>query len=219
MPRPPLRKWVRDAGNVARYGRAAMLSDETLYVNPELVTLNFKSPHAEGSMFDRQSSSGTVLAGDWDRDAFNVTSWWKFKACVAHFQEGVPWSETPVYDRYLAQIAKYGVYDGCQNLSDVKARYSKIDRLYDQIARDGALREQKHLPSFTRGEFCGIFGHIDRHGAFMRFGEGNHRFAIARCLGLKKIPVHVGNIHQDAIRNGVIPQMRESQFDRMKTDA
>ena len=87
-----------------------------------------------------------------------------------------------------------------------------IDRLYDSIAKDMRVTPVTELDSYRHRGYGGIFGHIDRHGDFIRTHDGNHRFAIARCLGLKLVPVHVGLVHPIAVRDGLIPFLRQQSL-------
>lgn len=218
-PHLPLRKWARDCQNVLKYGHNAMLSDEVLFVDPTKVRHSLRMLKPGTRLHTHRYWSGVVLGGNWDEDIYDVASHWKYKACHAHFCKGMSWSETGIYEKSLAFIDKFGVLDKCRTLDDLEKRYSKIDKLYDVIAANGEFSVQKALPTYKRGEVGGVFGHVDRHGNFIRCGNGSHRFAIARCLGLRKIPVHVGLVHSEAVDMGVIPRMRERQFDLLCSGA
>ncbi|MGX9357365.1 hypothetical protein ACS3SW_19970 [Roseobacteraceae bacterium S113] len=202
-------KALRDLGNRLRYGRAAPLSDELLYVDPMAIKAHYLPDAAKGAPRFRRPMSGLVKTGDWDLSVGPTGAGPKFRAVVAHFRDGVPWDETGLYDEMLARIAAKGEEDGCRSLDDIKARYAALDRVADAVRAAGGLLPRAQMPGqYFRREHGGVLVHIGRDGAAIRTGGGQHRFALAQALGLPEMPVQVGFVHAQAVANDALAAYR-----------
>ncbi len=207
------RKFARDILNRLRFRDQAPLSDAALYLPLSDIHATYAPDPSRGAPVFRRSHSGLVRGGDWDLSVKPLADSDKYKACHAHFVEGLPWAETGIYERHLKIIAKQGVSDGCRTLADLERRYAGVDRLYEEVSQNRRLRPRSEVPGYFRREHGGIFVHIDRHGRGLRRGGGEHRYAIARILELPEIPVQPGVIHLDALRNGHLDRLRRSIHD------
>ena len=195
-----------------RYGRRGPLSDECLWVKPADATVQYRSSLERGALNFRRASSGKILGGDWDLNTAPIGSSVKFKACMAHFRDGVPWEETGLFEEMKARIARDGVADGCRTYDDILARYAALDAVAEDARRLGRLKARSELPGHAfRREHGGIFGHINRAGQFLRAGGGQHRFAMAKALNLSLMPVQVGVIHAQAFEDGALERLRAVQ--------
>lgn len=203
-------KFLRDVKNRVLYGARAPLSDETLYVRPRDITRRYVANPAEGAPLFRRRHSGLVKGGDWDLSTLPLAQSPKYHACLAHWVDGISWEQTGIYDLHLDRIARNGVSDACRTLDDLKARYERLDRLFDQVQREGRLRDACQIEHYFRREHGGVFVHIDRHGRPLRNGGGEHRFLIAHILDLPEMPVQPGVIHLDALREGNVARLRRS---------
>lgn len=76
---------------------------------------------------------------------------------------------------------------------DIDKYYKKNIELYEQISKYGYKKQSKNSSHWTRE--IGVA--IGPNGEIYRYGNGYHRMAIARYLGLKEIPVVVKKIHKD----------------------
>ncbi|SFD46460.1 hypothetical protein SAMN04515678_101191 [Roseivivax sediminis] len=199
-------KSLRDLGNRLRYGRNAPLSDECVWIDPREASHAYKRPKS-GPVYLRRHS-GTVADGDWDLGRREVDRMPKISACFRHFVDGESWEETGIIDEMLARIDKHGLFDGCRNRADVIARYEGIDRMFDNVARTRRLEPVASRPERFRREHGGVLVHIDRDGRPMLAGNGNHRLAIARILGLERIPAQLGALHRRAWDAGVMEELR-----------
>ncbi len=217
-------KWARNRNNKAVWGRNAPYADQTLFVNPQDILWQFDEVQAQAArcpdsyMTCGRSSpfySGTVLGGAWDQYRKPVLSGVQYDACYNHFINGQSWEETGIYDVMDRYIAEQGVVDKCRNRQDVIARYSRLDRLYETVEKEGRLRTRRELRrAFSKRERGGIYCHIGHDGQFLRYRAGYHRFAIARLLKLPEIPVHVGVVHLDAVTRGVVAAHAQSRLCR-----
>ena len=150
-----------------------------------------------------------VVDGDWDVQTEPLDASWKVAACLARFRDRVEWQDTGVYDRMTEVIAKRGAFDSCATLDDIKARYQRIDALYQNIREHGFRDDTQHQWGTARLPE-GVFVHIDRHGDAIFGAIGNHRMGIARALGLPRIPAQLGVIHPSALKSGALERYRDT---------
>ncbi|NVO24874.1 hypothetical protein HJ536_16075 [Donghicola sp. B5-SW-15] len=202
------RKALRDLKNRTHFGEAAPLSDECIYIDPRAITHRYVAHPRKGAPNFRRTDSGRIMTGDWDRSTAPLTLNIKDEAIRQHFLMGVPWEQTALFAKLSRDIAEKGIADDCHSVDDLRARYERMDRLFEEAARTRSLRPRNALPDYFRREHGGIFVHIDRDGRAIRSGGGMHRFAIARLLGLTEVPAQIGVVHFDAVRNGLLTAYR-----------
>lgn len=202
-------KVVRDVVNRVRYGPDAPQSDELIWIRPRDVTDWYIAAPSNGAPLFRRRHSGLVARGDWDLSRKPFGSQIKLDSIRDHFERGVPWQNTNLFDWMLKRIDEEGRIDGCRTREDLIARYDQLDRIYDEARRTGTLRPHGAV-NRTRREQGGILVHIARDGTPLRDGGGMHRFAIAYILGLEKIPAQLGVIHADAVKSGVLHELRKA---------
>lgn len=200
-------KAVRDVANRLRYGPDAPQSDELIWVRAQDVSDWYKPDPENGAPRFRRRHSGMVADGDWDFSRKPFGSHIKLNSIRDHFESGVPWQQTKLFDWMTQQIAEKGQIDTCRSKEDLVARYERLDRIYDEAQRTGALRPHGSVND-TRGEHGGILVHIARDGTPLRDGGGMHRFAIAVVLNLARVPAQLGVIHPQALRAGVLNDLR-----------
>ncbi|OSQ51684.1 hypothetical protein [Marivita geojedonensis] len=200
-------KVLRDLTNRLRYGADAPQSDELIWVRARDVTHWYKPDPENGAPRYRRRHSGLVAGGDWDQSRKPFGSQIKLDSIRDHFERGVPWQQTDLFDWMLRQIDEKGRIDGCHTREDLIARYERLDRIYEEAQRTGTLRPHGSVNQ-TRGEQGGILVHIARDGTPLRDGGGMHRFAIAYILDLKKVPAQLGVIHADAVKAGLMHELR-----------
>lgn len=148
------------------------------------------------SLFEFSSISyrGRVVPGNWDRQEKKFEDLDVFvgikEACV----EGKPWQETVFYQRILHKLERGQILWDCKDRSDFDKRCKDIEALFIRIKTEGyksqgELSESEDLGSslYTNSE---IGVSIGRAGEFL-FSDGAHRLAIAKILGLTRIPVKV----------------------------
>ena len=150
-----------------------------------------------------RADSGRVVGGDWDRDQVEILSFWKMKAAVQHWRDGVPWEETGIYDHMLETIKLRGSkVDGCDDMDDIVDRYERLDRLFEHVRRSGRLATSAELGRLpARCEVNGIYVHVDRNARPLFGSGGFHRLAIAKVLELPVVPAQLGVVHTIALPN------------------
>lgn len=124
----------------------------------------------------------------------------KLRCCMAHWSAGESWDQTGIYDLMMEKITRTGrPQSGCRTIEDVRARYARLDRIFAEVRRDKALRSPRELPR-QRGSFRdGIEIHIGAQGEPLFGNRGHHRLAMAKILGLEKIPANLGFVHEAGI--------------------
>ncbi|MEX2376358.1 MAG: hypothetical protein WD942_12370 [Dehalococcoidia bacterium] len=180
-----------DALSVLRYGPSAPRHAETIWICPNsIVNVIAKAiPRKE---------SGRVWRGDWDLNIAPIDEMPKVAMCYRHWRDGLSWEEVGAYDLMMGLIARLGRADGCASLDDVKARYDRLDQLFDTAAKERRLRQVHEVEPGRLRETGGVLFHVARDGPI--FGRGGaHRLAIARILELPIIPAKLGVVHVEAI--------------------
>lgn len=140
-------------------------------------TVEFKiSPH-----FDLKP----VEDGDWDIErrhslADNI----KHRAIYQRYREGMRWEDTDLFrDIYARRFLGGGRVRGEKSLDALTRQYyTRVDNLFDDMKRRGfcltAARGRPYpLPNLL----------IGRGGEIYLGNNGNHRFAMARVLGIARI--------------------------------
>jgi hypothetical protein len=201
------RKILRDGLNWLRYWPDPPLSDELIWIDPKKVTHWYKPDPANGAPKFRRRHSGKVVGGDWDLSRKPFDAHLKLNSVRAHYQNGVPWPETELFQRLLQKIEAGQMVDGCRSREDLVERYNRLDQIYDEAKRLGTLRPHGSVND-TRREHGGILVHIARDGTPLRDGGGMHRFALAVVLDLPLVPAQLGVIHPDAVKAGVLDTLR-----------
>lgn len=184
---------LRDLRSVTRFGLGAPRYAQRITFNPASV-----SEVVIDCSFDRQDS-GRVIDGDWDRLTMPVENLAKYQFCVARFVDGLSWESAGAYDYMMDLIDQKPGVDGCFSLADVKARYSRLDQIFQAIKAQGELKPRIKLRPDNFRERGGIYMHIDRSGRPVFAGGGIHRFAICRILGLTAVPAQVGVLHRKGL--------------------
>ena len=180
---------------------------------------------------NRASLLGSVREGDWDRrtdppivdddyrgrydlyraDRFSDSVF--FESVRAHFEDNVDWQDTPFVERCLA-LAERGEqsWRSLSSRGAILDRCGTIDELYEAIRTDGYRSQralgERSLLAITEE----IVVDIGRDGTPL-FVNGRHRLAIAKLLGLERVPVGVLVRHADwmatrdayARRDGHVP--------------
>jgi hypothetical protein len=177
-----------------RFGAARPMPGELLYIPPKDIT------HFLVGGTGNRRRTGYVTVGGWYPNTQPVEQFPKIAFCIAHFVHNVPWDKTGAYNRMLKKIEEKGVMDGCVTLSDVIKRYERVDQMFHQVKERGMLDPAGAAGSeYHRRN--GVLVHIDSDGRPI-FGLGGcHRFAVARILDLKHIPVLLGMVHPDGVKH------------------
>lgn len=139
----------------------------------------------------RQFSFTGIMDGDWDlvtRDAISQ----KVRGIEQHYTEGVPWRETLLFKYYEKRFENELLILRCKSMDELEEKYNTvINELYENIKNEGYRLLNPENPDIDI-----IYVYIGRDGEILFSGNGNHRLAIARILGIDKIPVTVKARHK-----------------------
>jgi hypothetical protein len=140
--------------------------------------------------------NGAILDGDWDLYKSDYSKSIQLKEFRERFVDKKAWEETHFYQRFTKHSDTNNLRNA-KNWEDFKTRYlHEWDKLYDDIKNNGYKSNYE-----LTGKPGEVIVCISRTGEIMRtpFGGGNHRFAIAKILGIKEIPVVVSVWHKQYI--------------------
>lgn len=179
-----------------------------------------------------------VTGGDWDERPRFTGTWYtrsfdppviaKFKdhalvrAMVDHYTNDVPWEATDWYQWIHRNPGAVGQY---RDPTTMEERLAELDNLYSDM-KDNGYRVQReltgdNLSAFTSQKFpCPEHHEIDinigRNGDLYFNFNGRHRLAIAKILGINKVPVRVFTRHVEwqKHRHEVVHTDRSTQPNR-----
>lgn len=149
-------------------------------------------------VFHHQKDRGRAVGGDWDISSYRFDDLSIVQAIYARVQRGAAWEDTPFYQEALRNLAA-GKRAGWQIESGagLEAHCARIDKLIASIRANGYRRNSEVA---LEGERKGITGHpeysdeisvnIGRNGEYL-FQDGRHRLAVAKALGVERVPVKV----------------------------
>jgi hypothetical protein len=132
---------------------------------------------------------GRVVGGDWDAHVECVEETDYFVAYRQVLMEGMDWSDTPFYERVLAEVAAGIPKWGCYIREEFDRRLEYVTSLFVE------MREMGYVPNHNTEQICVDVG---RHGDLM-FVDGQHRLSFAKLLGLPRVPVVLVARHQEWI--------------------
>lgn len=144
--------------------------------------------------YDLDIYFGDILDGEWDlHRSIDLRDSSKQQSMYERFVLNLPWEETVLFKSvYASRLARGEILRGVDNPRDLALEYGRrVDALFESMKRHGfvaptdELGRPKTLPHV----------HIGRDGRFLFGNNGNHRLAIARIIGLKRIPCWVRGRH------------------------
>lgn len=146
-----------------------------------------------------QAQRTLVRGGDWDvkRKTFAEVESTdpRYISCRELLEGGTPIEQLEEFRQLLARLEQRGEARGMKSRAELYEYMLAVQGLYRQIADAGRLMTQAELGR------CAFGGEINcavsRDGVLMKTDDGNHRFAIARVLGLRKVPVQVSAVHTE----------------------
>ena len=112
--------------------------------------------------------------------------------------EGVGWESTPIFQNKMRAIERKGVVDGCRSEFDLIKKYRERDVVIESILSDGfkGVRFEGEFPLIEDALSVSVGPLGEKY-----LGTGGlHRLAIAKVVGLQKIPVLVLTRHPEWIK-------------------
>lgn len=128
--------------------------------------------------------------GDWDR--FEATQEPYREAELREILiDGRNYRETVRYRNLVSQLESSGRtrFPRCESRAEIDAYFEGLYQLADAMRRDG------YRPSNETGAEGDIHVRVDRQGRLLKCGQGTHRLALARILGVSRVLVEVDLVH------------------------
>jgi hypothetical protein len=129
--------------------------------------------------------TGQVLAGDWDDLSLVFEQLDFYQAFIAVVYRIHNWYGTPFFQQTLAQIQAGQLAWGCRTEAELQARLQTFEELYREVKTTGRMPHRPHDP---------LSVNIGRHGDLL-LNEGEYWLAIAKLLGLSRIPILIAGRH------------------------
>lgn len=171
--------------------------DKTYWVSPQRIV------YSSLQEFNVHDFKGRVIGGDWDRLEKRFEDLDVHIALKQVCLEGKDWTETIFYQRVLDELNGGHVLWNCKDKSDFDQRCKELELLFQKIRQEGyksqrelLLSQQIYNPLQAEEE---VTVSIGRHGDLL-FSDGAHRLAIAKLLGIPKIPVKIAVRHPEWMR-------------------
>ena len=185
---------------------------ETVYwISPNRIIFhtNYKnkteSLHFADRVFDKDKDVGKVYGGSWDNSNYKFSDLNIYRAIESRIKNNVAWEETSFYIDNLSKIndpSHKKILWNCGTQEDLDNRCQYLDELISSIKTQGF---KQNFQVQLSGEEYGLHKNPDfsdeiavnigRDGQYL-FQDGRHRLAIARILGVEKIPVKVHVRHK-----------------------
>ncbi len=185
----------RDVSNRIQYGAHAPKYCERMWVDPrgveEMVT---NEAIIEATGMHRDRASGLVISWSNIKEFLPLLEQPKIDFCLRHWRDGVSWDDLGYYD-LMATRPRHRQW----SRSQIAERFHMLDEAYNHAKLTGTLKTRRQVDPRAFREEDGILMHIGPGGQPVFGGNGFHRLAIAKCLGLQKIPVCVGVVDSSAV--------------------
>lgn len=187
-----MKKEIAAANLVGRLKGTTLPSPYSVYrIDPGRIQFHtsykVNSSDWEDWVFNQSKFVPQVQDGDWDTPVHRVADMRVSRAINDRIHHGTAWKSTEYYKTAVKQIEGGKVLWGCSDRSSFDERCNEIDRLIESISSKGYIERSVDKSALGGRE---ILINIGRHG-FCLFQDGRHRLAIARALGLKRVPVQV----------------------------
>lgn len=206
------KRWLRAYIRLRKRMQITQYTDadpfKIIYVDPDDISYRVTNTPTEW---------GKIAGGKWKRKPFEkimVHGSYFHKSNVLHFEDGVPWEETPIYQARMKRPENN--LRGHTTNEDVERYFEQLDEIYRDISKNG-YRTQKELLyenpsdaySSNNDEIHPILNeigvNIDESGEYLWSRCGKHRLSIAKILDLDQVPVQVRTRHKtwQQIRNEI----------------
>ena len=144
--------------------------------------------------FNPYQYKGEIIGGDWDRLEKKFEDLDVYIAFKERFINGKDWEDTIFYQRVLDEVTDGKFLWGCRNKSELDRRCKSLDSLYQNIKSRGYKSQSEilsekniHDPMKIEDE---ITVNVGSEGDLL-FNNSAHRLAIAKLLGIQKVPVRI----------------------------
>ena len=192
-------------------------ADQILWLPPERIQVHTNLRHdgqviePRNAVFGNDFAQNSVHGGDWDIGGIRFADLSAFKAIKERIESAKAWRDTEYFRESLKDIEAGRALWGCRTAIELDARFDYVDRLIDSVKQHGVLPQTEvtalHDASGRHSDEIEV--NIGRNGEFL-FQDGRHRLAIAKVLGLTRVPVKV------RVRHAEWQKFREFLFSMLK---
>lgn len=141
------------------------------------------------------------FSGNWDHYKLSIDKFYSnysvsYRSVYQIFVKGINYKQTDEYIKLLDKINKTNSSPRGTTVDELNYYYQSLFHLNKSIKKNG-YKSQEQLNGNNNDEI-GVF--IGRNGEIIKAEDnfsGTHRFALAKILSIKKIPVHVLAIHYE----------------------
>lgn len=135
-----------------------------------------------------------ILTGTYDLKRIRLEDDVKHRSIWQRYVEGRRWEDTDIFrDQYPRRFAAGGMVRGAATIEDLARQYyDRVDGLFAHMKEHGFRLTVDGRPVPLPNL------HIGHDGELLTGNNGNHRVAMAKIIGLKKIHCRVQSIHASA---------------------
>lgn len=153
--------------------------------------------------FDIYKYKGKIIRGNWDELVKKFEELDTYIALKEVCTEEKNWGNTIFYQRLINRLEKGEILWGCKNKTELYKRCKNLEFLYQKIKNEGyksqyelSIASDEFMPLKIEDE---ITASIGRYGDLL-FSSSGHRLAIAKLLGIEKIPIKIAVRHPQWIK-------------------
>lgn len=147
--------------------------------------------------YNKFNEFGKIVSGNWDLNTMPFEDLDIYRAFYERFVHGRDWKETNYYRDYIYQTERAKNIGGVNDKKDIPDKFGEFDKLFEKIKFEGFSTQIDLKETDTQiSAMDEITVRIGRDGELL-FEDGRHRLAIAKILGIKKIPVRVTWRHKN----------------------
>lgn len=153
--------------------------------------------------------AGCVNGTNWDVSTIEFKELRAYKSLENRFMHNISWEKTEYYQYFTDKIRNNNIAFGASSIEEFHYRLSQLEKLYHEVKSNG-YRSQIELLSNdeqtvdTINRFLTPFEqmmdeitiNIGRNGEYL-FNDSRHRLAIAKILGIEKVPVRIVTRHAE----------------------
>lgn len=135
-----------------------------------------------------------ILTGDYDRKRIPLERDVKHRSIWQRYVEGRRWEDTDIFrDQYPKRFAAGGLVRGTATIEELARQYyDRVDGMFSDMKENGFKLNVDGRPVPLPNL------HIGHDGELLTGNNGNHRVAMAKIIGLKKVYCRVQSVHANA---------------------
>lgn len=209
----PVRKWT----NALRHD-VPPEPVQRVWIDPDRITHRM-----DARLFSNRNDRGKVLGGEWDRITTRFSEHPIYWGLRDRFENGTSWRDTAYFRWCRLRLRGRGEAFGCTTEEQLlEDRCAYVDRLHDEIETNGYQTQEEADLTFSRRrhqDSTEISANVGRNGELLLY-DGHHRLAIAKILGVERIPIELVVRHSEwqKLRNSVSASVDNAASDAVEPE-